>query len=89
MGSGGLLVLRVGSNKGETRSTSRKEIVTRLFEVAGRAPPDFAQVPYPGYPLALDAARSRAAAVFAYGIVPAIMLAIGGLLTRRPSRRKK
>jgi hypothetical protein len=85
----GLLVLRVGSRRGETRSTSRKEIVARIFETAGRPPPDWTQVPYPGYPLALDERQDRAVRVFAYGIVPGAMIVIGALLTRRPSRRKK
>ena len=79
----GKIVVRVGTHTGETRSTSRKEIVTRIFEIAERPVPDFAQVPYPGYPLALDAAKSRALAGFAYGFLPAIVVAIGAWLSRK------
>jgi hypothetical protein len=79
----GRIVITIGTRTGETRSASRKEIVTRIFEIAERPIPDFAQVPYPGYPLALDAANSRFLRIFAYGIVPAIVLALGALVTRR------
>jgi hypothetical protein len=79
----GKIVLTVGARTGETRSASRKEIVTRIFEIAGRAVPDFAQVPYPGYPLTLDAAKSRFVRLFAYGVVPAIVVALGAFITRR------
>lgn len=84
----GTIVLRVGGQSAETTSTSRKELVTRIFELAGRPVPDFAQVPYPGYPVAWAAARSRFVRVFAYGALPAIVLAIGAVVTRRPSRRR-
>jgi hypothetical protein len=79
----GKLVIDAGGRSGETRSASRKEIVTRIFEIAGRPVPDFAQVAYPGYPLALDAAKSRLVRLFAYGIVPGLVLALGAFVTRR------
>jgi hypothetical protein len=79
----GRLVIEIGGRSGETRSASRKEIVTRIFEIAGRPVPDFAQVAYPGYPLALDAAKSRLVRLFAYGIVPGLVLALGAFVTRR------
>jgi ABC-type transport system involved in multi-copper enzyme maturation permease subunit len=82
----GRVVIEAGGRSGETRSASRKEIVTRIFEIAGRPVPDFAQVPYPGYPLALDAAENRLVRVFAYLVVPGMVVVLGAFVTRR--RRK-
>jgi hypothetical protein len=79
----GRLLIRVGSHEGETRSTSRREIAVRIFEIGGRDIPSFDQVPYPGYPAAWDAARLRFAGLFAYGLMPCMVLIIGVLATRR------
>jgi hypothetical protein len=79
----GRIVIRVADRTGETRSASRREIVTRIFEIAGRPAPDWSQAQYPGYPLALDATKLRIAHVFAYLVLPAIVVALGMTITRR------
>lgn len=85
----GRIVIRVGRESRETRSTSRREIVTLLFEAAGRPLPDWSQPAYPGYPLVLTGGQSSLVRVVAYGLIPGALLAIGFLLTRRPARRAR
>jgi hypothetical protein len=46
----GRIVVRAGGGTRETHSTSRREIVTLLFEAAGRSLPDWSQPEYPGTP---------------------------------------
>jgi hypothetical protein len=79
----GRLVIRVGAKERETRSTSRREITTLIFEAAGRPLPDWSQPAYPGYPLVLDGARGTLVRWVAYGVVPGALLVIGFVLTRR------
>jgi hypothetical protein len=83
----GRLVIRVGDRTGETRSTSRREIVTRIFEIAGREAPDWSQAPYPGYPLPLDATKLRLARILLYLVMPLAILAIGLAIERRRRSR--
>lgn len=79
----GRLVIRVGAESRETRSTSRREVTTLIFEAAGRPLPDWSQPAYPGYPLVLDGDRGALARWVAYGVVPGAMLVLGFILTRR------
>jgi hypothetical protein len=83
----GVIVVDVGGNRRETRSTSRREIVTLVFEAAGQSLPSWAQAPYRGYPTVIEGARRSATLALAYGIVPALMLALGLLLSRGRSGR--
>jgi len=76
-------VIRVGNESRETRSTSRREIVTLLFEAAGQPLPDWSQPSYPGYPLVLDGGRGILVRALAYGVVPGALLLLGLVLTRR------
>lgn len=82
----GKLVLHVGSRTGETPSSSRREIVVRIFEIAGRPLPDFEQRVYPGRPCAISDGGRTLLRVFAYGLLPGILLAVGLVLTRRRRR---
>lgn len=72
----GRVVIRLGDETRVTRSTSRKEIVTLVFEAAGQPLPDWSAADYPGYPLVVDGARRTAAVVIAYiGLPMAYLLA--------------
>ncbi len=79
----GRLVIRVGDESRETRSTSRREIVTLIFETAGRPLPGWAQPAYPGYPVVIDGWRATLLHAVAYGVVPGAVFVIGFILTRR------
>ena len=78
----GRIVVHVGGATRETHSTSRKEIVTLLFEAAGRPVPDWSQPEYPGYPLVIDGGRRTALVILAYLGIPLALLGVGGCLTR-------
>jgi hypothetical protein len=82
----GRIVVAVGAATRETFSTSRKELVTLLFEAAGRPLPDWSQPEYPGHPLVVDGARRSAVLVLAYAGLPLALLLAGWLATR--SRRR-
>jgi hypothetical protein len=79
----GRVVIRVGDESRETRSTSRREITTLIFEAAGRPLPDWSQPAYPGYPVVIDGARAALVRAVAYGVVPGALLILGFILTRR------
>lgn len=79
----GRLVVVVGGHSRETRSTSRREITTLIFEAAARPPPDWSQPTYPGYPMVLDGGRRAVMRGVAYGVVPGGLLLMGFILTRR------
>lgn len=83
----GKVVVRAGDGSRETRSTSRREIVTLLFEAAGRPLPDWTQPSYPGYPLVVDGARRSLLGAFAYLLVPGGLVGLGLALTRLRRRR--
>jgi hypothetical protein len=82
----GRIVVTAGAGRRETYSASRKELVTLLFEAAGRALPDWSQPDYPGHPVVVDGARRRLAVVLAYAGIPLGLLVAGWLVTR--SRRR-
>jgi hypothetical protein len=79
----GRIVVHVGAATRETRSTSRREIVTLLFEAAERPLPDWSQAEYPGYPLVVRGARRSALVALAYLGIP-LALASSGWLVGRP-----
>ena len=82
----GRIVVHVGQRTRETYSTSRRELATLMFELAGRPTPSFAQHEYPGYPLSVDAERRAYLMVCAYVGLPLALLVAGWFFTR-PSRR--
>jgi hypothetical protein len=79
----GRVVIRVGNQVRETRSASRRELTTLIFDAAGRPLPDWSQSAYPGYPLVVDGWRRSVLRGFAYLGIPGIFLSIGWVVTRR------
>jgi ABC-2 type transport system permease protein len=79
----GRIVLRVGERLRETRSTSRREIITLLFDAAGLALPDWTQPRYAGYPAVIEGGKRKLLLFFAYLMLPGALLSTGLLLTRR------
>jgi hypothetical protein len=83
----GRLRVRVGDAVRETRSTSRRELVSLIFEAAGRPLPDWSQSAYSGFPLVIGGARRRLLVTLAYGALPLSFALIGFTLTRRRKTR--
>jgi hypothetical protein len=83
----GRIVVRAREGVRETRSTSRRELVTLVFEAAGRSLPDWTQSTYPGHPAVIEGARRTCLALIAYAGVPLTLLAIGLYLSRRRAAR--
>lgn len=83
----GRIVIHVGDSVRETRSTSRREIVTLIFEAAARPIPAWSQPPYSGYPVVVDGARRAFLVGLAYGAFPGAFLLVGWLVTKRGRRR--
>jgi hypothetical protein len=79
----GRIVLHVGARSRETRSTSRREITTLLFEAASLAPPNWEQPLYPGHPALVEGSTRTLLLIFAYAALPLSLLVLGFLLTRR------
>lgn len=82
----GRIVIRVGERVRETRSTSRRELATLIFEAVGRPLPDWSQPAYPGYPLVLDGWRRSIVRLVAYFVLPGLLLSIGWLASHRRRR---
>lgn len=78
----GRIVIHAGEGIRETRSTSRKELVTSIFEAAGKPLPDWTQPPYPGYPVVIAGARRHVVIAIAYIGCPALALVCAWLATR-------
>jgi ABC-2 type transport system permease protein len=78
----GRIVLRVGAQTRETRSTSRREILTLIFEAAGRSLPDWTQPSYAGHPSVIEGSKRNLLLIVAYAGLPGALLAMGFLLTR-------
>jgi hypothetical protein len=83
----GRIIVRVGGETRETRSTSRKELTTLVLEAAGVANPDWTMPPYPGFPFVLDGSTRRLVGFVAYAVLPLSLLAIGLALSRRRTER--
>lgn len=86
-GQYGRIVVRVGDASRETRSTSRRELVSLVFEAAGRPLPDWRQAAYPGFPTVLARATRRFLGLLAYVGVPLGLALVGFTLTRRRTTR--
>lgn len=82
----GRLLIQVAGRSVETTSTSRREIVTLIFELAGRSLPDWTQPEYPGYPLVVEGARRTAVLACSYFFLPISFLSIGVAVTRQRRR---
>ena len=82
----GRIVLHVGPRTVETYSTSRRELVTLLFEATGRPLPDWRQPEYPGYPLVIAGRPRTAMLIIAYAGLPGALLLLGWLVTRSKRR---
>jgi ABC-type transport system involved in multi-copper enzyme maturation permease subunit len=76
----GRIVLRAGQGVRETRSASRRELVTLIFEAAGRSPPGWTQPSYPGFPVVIEGAARGFLAALAYAGVPLALLVTGLVL---------
>jgi ABC-type transport system involved in multi-copper enzyme maturation permease subunit len=82
----GQLTIRLGDRSVRTSSTSRRELTTLIFELAGRTLPDWTQPEYPGYPLVVEGGRRTTVLAVSYFAIPTLFLLIGVALTR-PRRR--
>ncbi len=78
----GRVIVEINGARRETFSTSRKEIVTLIFEAAGGTLPDWSQPEYPGYPLVIEGAKRRVVLAIAYLLIPGLLL-LPGYLRRR------
>src|SRR5206468_379394 len=76
----GRVVVHAGGGTRETHSTSRREIVTLLFEAAGRPVPDWSQSEYPGYPFVVDGMQRTALVVIAYAAIPLTLMSAGWVM---------
>ena len=83
----GRIVVRAGEGVRETRSTSRRELVTLVFEAAGRSLPDWTQSTYPGHPAVIEGTPRTCLALLAYPGLPLTMLVIGLQLCKRRTAR--
>jgi hypothetical protein len=78
----GQILIHVGDAVRHTRTTSRKELVTLVFEAAGRPLPNWQQPPYAGYPTVVEGGRRTIATSIAYGVLPLSCLLLGAVVTR-------
>jgi hypothetical protein len=83
----GRIVIRTGGGARETRSTSRREIVTLIFESAGTPLPDWSQPQYPGFPAVIDGPSRRLLVAIAYAGLPLALLVVGLCLSQRRTSR--
>lgn len=82
----GTIVIELGRRAVTTTSTSRRELTTLIFELAGKPLPDWTQPAYPGYPLIVEGSRRTLALAFSYALLPLVPALLGLLFTR--ARRK-
>lgn len=83
----GRIVVRVGDKSSETRSSSRRELVTLIFESAGQPFPDWSQPAYSGYPVVFSGARRTLLSALAYLGIPLSFALTGLALTHRRTTR--
>jgi hypothetical protein len=86
-GQYGRIIVHVGDASRETRSSSRRELVSLIFEAAGRPLPDWSQPAYLGFPTVIAGARRRLLGAFAYVGLPLGFALVGFTLTRRRTTR--
>lgn len=84
----GQLTISLGGRSVQTTSTSRRELITLIFELAGRRLPDWSQPEYPGYPLVTEGGRRTAVLLSSYVVMPVLFLLIGVALTRQRRRTR-
>ncbi|HEY5948838.1 MAG TPA: hypothetical protein VIV40_25280 [Kofleriaceae bacterium] len=82
----GRIVIEVGNETRETRSSADEELVRLIFDAARRPMPAWVDPPYPGYPFVIDGTARTTLAVLAYLVVPIAFVALGLFFTR--SRRR-
>jgi ABC-2 type transport system permease protein len=84
----GRLAIQLGARTAETTSTSRREIVTLIFDLAGRPLPDWTQPEYQGFPLVVEGGARRMVLLVSYLGLPLLLLVTGAALTfnRRKTR---
>jgi len=82
----GRIVLRAGQNLRETRSTSRRELVTLIFEAAGQPLPEWTQPAYPGFPAVIEGSARACLAALAYLAIPLLLLVTGLGVSQRRTR---
>jgi hypothetical protein len=82
----GRIVVHIGGQTRDTRSSSDEEIVACIFGAAGSAMPRWDEPAYPGYPFIAEGAARTLALVLAYLVLPLAFIAVGLILTR--SRRR-
>jgi ABC-2 type transport system permease protein len=82
----GRIILQVGQATRETRSTSRRELATLLFEAAGQNLPDWTSPPYAGYPVVIDGSRRVLLGALSYLVLPFGLTIVGLLVAPRRKR---
>lgn len=78
----GAITIQLGSRSQRTSSTSRRELTTLIFELAGRSLPDWRQPEYRGYPCVIDGLRRRVVIAGSYFLLPLTFFGVGFWLTR-------
>jgi hypothetical protein len=83
----GRVAITVEGRSKETTSTSRREITTLIFELAGRRLPDWTSPEYPGYPLVIEGTRRSIVRGISYLGLPLAFLTMSMVLTRNRRRQ--
>jgi len=86
-GGYGRIEVCAGSRCKETYSGSRQELLTLLFEAAGKPLPEWTQLPYPGYPLIIEGSQRAAILWTSYILFPGALVVAGVWGTRRRKRK--
>jgi hypothetical protein len=79
----GWIEIRAGASVRRTRSGSRKEVTTLVFEALGEPLPAWSQSAYPGYLWTPAPTTRTVLALFAYAFLPLAYGVVGAVLTRR------
>jgi hypothetical protein len=79
----GWIEIRAGASVRRTRSASRKEVTTLVFEALGEPLPAWSQSTYPGYPWLPAPALRTALVAFAYAMLPLAFVLVAVVLARR------
>ncbi|MBK7834210.1 MAG: hypothetical protein IPJ56_18030 [Gemmatimonadetes bacterium] len=85
-GDYGRILVQVGDRAVETFSTSRRELITLLFEAAQRPMPAWEYPPYAGHPQVLGGGARSAVAVVVYLLIP---LLLGAVALTKPGERAR
>ncbi len=79
----GIIRVHVGEARRETRSTSRRELVSLVFDASGWSVPSWDGPSYPGHPIVVEGRRRTFLATFAYGVFPLVFVLVGWRYGRR------